>query len=49
MYDARFEHGSAGMPLVCMPLGTFELEKHHVDVNALPRVNRAEFGMVFNI
>lgn len=30
-------HGSAGMPLVCMPmpLEALELEKHHVNVNAL--------------
>lgn len=33
-------NGSAGMPLVCMPkpLEAPELEKHHVDVNALVQV-----------
>lgn len=38
--SAHTRNGSAGMPLVCMPkpLEAPELEKHHVDVNALVRL-----------
>lgn len=45
--SAHTRNGSAGMPLVCMPkpLEAPELEKHHVDVNAL--VMSKNDGLIF--